>query len=242
MPLPRRGRGLALVVFSALTIVHTWPLVTAPNRLSRNDHPDTLLNEWTIAWVAHEAPRAPWHLFDANIFYPDRDTLAYSEHLTVPALMGAPLFWAGASPVLVYNLVLLAGFVLTGWATSVLGGRWTGDWPAGVGGGVILAFNPHRFTRPPHLPAQHGAFRPFFLLAFDGLLQQPGVRAALRLAAWFTLQSLVSVYLMVFTIVALGAGALARPEDWWGARAKRVAPFLAMAAAIAAAAILPFLL
>jgi len=38
------------------------------------------------------------------------------------------------------------------------------------------------------------------------------------------------------------AGALARPEDWWGARAKRLAPFLALAAAIAIAVNLPFLL
>src|SRR5262252_1611742 len=242
MPLPRGSRGLALVVFSALTIVHTWPLVTAPGRLSRNDHPDTLLNEWTIAWVAHEAPRAPWHLFDANIFHPDRDALAYSEHLTVPAAMGAPLFWAGASPVLVYNLVLLAGFALTGWAMSVLVWRWTGDWAAASIAGVVLAFNAHSFTRLPHLQAQHVEFLPFVLLAFDDLLREPSLRAALRLAAWFTLQSLVSVYLMVFTTVALAAGALVRPEDWWGARAKRLAPFVAVAAALAIAVNLPFLL
>src|SRR5262249_28100306 len=228
-------------VFSALTIVHTWPLITAPGRLSRNDHPDTLLNEWTIAWVAHEAPRAPWHLFDANIFYPDRDTLAYSEHLAVPAAMGAPLFWAGASPVLVYNLVLLAGFALTGWATFMLVWRWTGDRAAAIVAGVILAFNAHSFTRLPPLQAQHVEFLPFVLLAFDDLLRQPSLRAAVRLAAWFALQSLVSVYLMVFTAVALAAGALARPEDWWGARAKRLAPFLAVAGAIAVAVMLPFL-
>ena len=48
----------------------------------------------------------PLHLFEANIFYPAHDALAFSEPLIVPALIGAPLAWAGASPVLVYNLVV----------------------------------------------------------------------------------------------------------------------------------------
>lgn len=238
----RPSRWLALLIFVVLAIVHTWPLITAPGRLSRNDHPDTLLNEWAIAWVAHEAPRAPWHLFDGNIFYPDRGVLAYTESLTVPAAMGAPLFWAGASPVLVYNLLLLAGFALTGWAGAMLVWRWTGDWPAGLIAGVLLAFNAHSFTRLPHLQAQHVEFLPFVWLAFDDVLRQPQLRTGLKLGAWFVLQSLVSVYLMVFTVVALAVGGLARPEDWWGARAKRVAPALAVAAAVSITLLLPFLL
>jgi len=40
--------------------------------------------------VAHILPRAPLRLFEAPIFYPDAHTLAYSEHLLVPSLMGAP--------------------------------------------------------------------------------------------------------------------------------------------------------
>src|SRR6185312_541904 len=86
--------GLCLL----LAIAHTWPLATAPGTLSRNDNGDAQLNEWIMAWVGHQLPRAPTRLFDANIFYPARDTLAFSEPLIVPALMGAPLQWLGASP------------------------------------------------------------------------------------------------------------------------------------------------
>src|SRR5262249_59285988 len=113
--------------------------------------------------------------------------------------------------------------------------------PAGIIAGVVLAFNAHNFTRLPHLQAQHVEFLPLVLLAFDDLLREPSLRAALRLAGWFTLQSLVSVYMMVFTIVGLAARAIARAEDWWGARASRLAPYLAWAAAIAIAATVPFL-
>src|SRR5207244_5203749 len=114
----------------------------------------TRLNEWTMAWVAHQAPRAPLHLYDANIFYPERRTLAYSESLLVQAAMAAPLLWMGASPVLAYNIVLLAGFALTGWAMFLVLWRWTGDAMAALTGGILMGFNAHTLTRMPHLQAQ----------------------------------------------------------------------------------------
>src|SRR6476646_10441548 len=103
MSSPRGTSALAVCVL--LAILHTWPLVLHPGRYSRNDNADTQLNEWILAWVAHQLPRAPLHLFEANIFYPAHDALAFSEPLIVPALIGAPLAWAGASPVLVHNIV-----------------------------------------------------------------------------------------------------------------------------------------
>ena len=61
-----------------------WPLATDPGRLSRNDTADTVHHEWILAWDAHQLARDPRHLFDANIFYPERNTLAFSETLLVP--------------------------------------------------------------------------------------------------------------------------------------------------------------
>ena len=96
---------LSLAVFVVLAVLHTWPLVLAPDTLSRNDTADTVLHEWTLAWLAHQIVHDPLHLFDANIFYPDRLTLAYSDHLFIPGIFVAPLIWAGLSPVLAYNLL-----------------------------------------------------------------------------------------------------------------------------------------
>src|SRR5437870_3493975 len=134
-----------------LTIVHTWPLATAPGTLSRNDNGDAQLNEWILAWVAHQLPRAPLHLFDANIFYPAKDALAFSEPLVVPGLLGAPFAWLGASPVLVFNLMMMAGYALTAFAGYALVYRWTGDGAAGMLAGSTFAFNTHTLTRLPHV-------------------------------------------------------------------------------------------
>ena len=50
-------------------------------------------------------PRAPAHLVDANIFSPERGTLAFSETLIAPALVAAPLQWAGVGPILIYTRI-----------------------------------------------------------------------------------------------------------------------------------------
>ena len=243
---PGRPRPLAtwavLGLFILLAVVHTWPLVSAPGRFSRNDNFDTLLDEWTLAWVAHQAVRNPIHLFDANIFYPERHTLAYSENMVAQSLMVAPVSWAGGSPVLAFNLALIGGFALTGWAAACVMRRWTGSWLAGIMSGSLMAFNAHTLTRLAHLQAQHLEFFPFALLALDRLLASPKVTSALKLAGWFVLQSLTSIYFMVFTAVAIAAAVAVRPREWVGPRFRSFAPNAALAAGVAIAALAPFLI
>jgi hypothetical protein len=228
----------SLGLFAVLTIVHTWPMASDPAHLSRNDNGDTVLNEWTIAWVAHQAPRAPLRLYDANIFHPERDTLAYSEALIVQSAMAAPALWLGASPVLAYNLVLLAGFTLTAWSFALVVARWTDDWVAGILTGILAGYNAHTISRLPHLQAQHGEFLPLALFALDALLREPRTGHALRLAGWFALQALTSVYLLVFTAFGLTAAALTRRETWSVDRIKGIG----LAAAVAILLLMPFLL
>lgn len=237
----RNPRVVVLALFVLLAIVHTWPIASAPGRLGRNSQSDTKLNQWTMAWVAHQIVRDPVHLFDANIFYPERHTLAFSEHLFVQSMMVAPVQWVGGSPVLAYNLALLAGFALTGWATAVVIQRWTGSWLAGIMSGSLMAFNAMTLTRLPHIQMQHMEFFPFALLAFDRLLVTPRLKHALQLALWYVLQSLTSVYFLVFTAVALGVSALTRPGDWLGQRARVLLPWVLLAAVVATMALLPFL-
>src|SRR4029453_4866449 len=122
----------ALLLFLGLAVAHTWPLASNPATLSRNDNGDTTLIEWTLAWDAHQVLRAPWNLFEANIFYPPHHTLAFSRPLFSVCAVGAPLLWSGLSPVLVYNLLVIAGLTLSGWSLCLVVRRWTGDWIAGV--------------------------------------------------------------------------------------------------------------
>jgi hypothetical protein len=235
----RRSTAAAVCVF--LAVLHTWPLVLHPGRYSRNDNADTELNEWILAWVQHELPRAPGHLFDANIFYPAHDVLAFSEPLIVPAILGAPFAWSGASPVLVYNLVLIAGFALTAFATFVLVERWTLSWTAGLLAGSAFAFNTHTLTRLAHVQGIHIYSLPLALLAADVLLREGTWTAAAGLVASLALAAYTSGYLIVFAAVMLALYAVAAAPAWlpnW----RRVVPRVAVAAVVAAIVLVPIYL
>ena len=94
----RRRPALAvLLMFVVLAVIHTWPHRVCAGELWPQQHRRHAAESWTMAWVAHQVVRDPVHLFDANIFYPERHTLAFSEHLFVQSMMGAPVRWAGGS-------------------------------------------------------------------------------------------------------------------------------------------------
>ena len=237
----RRLAAGALAACLALAVLHTWPLATGPAVLSRHDNADAMLNEWIVAWVAHQAPRAPLHLFDANIFHPEPRALAFSEHMTVQGLMGAPVFWLGGSPLLAYNLLVMAGLALSAWAMWLLLKRWTGSSAAGAVAGSLLAFNAHTLTRLPHLQALHLEFMPVVLLALDRLLVERRARDAVLLGVACALQGLTSNYLLVFTAMAAAVGVAVRVNEWRRPAPARTAALLGLAAAIAAALVAPFL-
>jgi len=237
----RRLAAGALAACLALAVLHTWPLATHPGVLSRHDNADAMLNEWIVAWVAHQAPRAPLQLFDANIFYPEPRSLAFSEHMTVQGLMGGPVLWLGGSPLLAYNLLVIAGLACSAWAMWLLLQRWTGSRAAGAVAGTLVAFNAHTLTRLPHLQALHLEFIPVVLLALDRLLVERRARDAVLLGVACALQGLTSNYLLVFTAVAVAVGAAVRVNEWQRPAPVRTAALLGLAAVIAAALLAPFL-
>ena len=238
---PRRDAAIVLGVFLLLAVVHTWPLATNPGVLSRNDNGDAQLNAWIVAWIAHQLPRSPAHLFDGNIFYPARDTLAFSEPLIVPALLAAPVLWLGGSPVLAHNLVLILGFALTGLAAHAVVYRWTGDRLAGLVSGSLFAFNTHTLTRLAHLQAQHAYGLPLALFFTDRLIGRPGLLPAVGLAASMAVMACTSGYLLVFATVIIGIALAVRLPEW-RARPAGVLAGLSAAAGIAAVVTLPILI
>jgi hypothetical protein len=239
----RRRPGITLLLFFiGMAVVQTWPLASDPAHLSRNDNADTILNEWTLAWVAHQAVVSPGHLFDANIFYPERYTLAYSESMIVQSAMAAPLLWLGASPVLAYNIVLIAGFALNGWVLAMILRRWTGDIVAAMLSGMLFAFNANILTRLPHMQALHVEFLPLALFTWDRVLRTRRVRDAVALGLAVALQSLTSVYLMIFSLCAMCAAGVARAGDWLAGRLGQNVRLLLTAMAVAGAIGTPFLL
>ena len=222
-----------------MAVAHSWPLASDPGHLSRIDNDDWAQNTWTLAWEARALASHPLQLFNGPIFHPERNTIAYSEHMFVQSVMGAPLFWIGVSPVLIHNLLTIAGFALSGWAMCLLMARWTGNHWAGILAGLIYAFNAHSLTRFAHLQAMHVEFFPLLLYAVDRWIVERTRALAILTGVAFVLQALCSNYHLVFSAFILLAVALVRWQAWWPHRHMRV--HWLWIGGIAAIGVVPFL-
>jgi hypothetical protein len=188
-----------ILLFTVLTAVMTFPQVLHL-RDGVHDDGDPLLITWVLAWVAHQVPFAPAHIFDANIFYPERNTLAYSESMIVPGMIVAPLHWLGVHPILVYNLVFLSGFAISGVGVALLVRRLTGNTAAAILAGIVFAFPPYRIDHYAHLQLQQTQFIPLALWAFHRLLDTERVRDGVLLGVFVACQLLSCVYYGIFLI------------------------------------------
>ena len=208
-PYPDRTAGFvvsgwqAALIFTILTAALTWPQVAHP--LSVPPHDDAYFSMWRLAWIAHQLPRDPTHLFDGNTLYPAKDTLAYSDAVLLQGVMGAPLIWLGAPVVFAYNLHILATFVLCALGMFLLVRDVTGNPAAGLVAGVIFAFAPYRFDHYVHLELVSAQWMPFALWMLHRTLQSGRLTDGLMTGAFGALQGLSCVYLMVFfaTVMAV---------------------------------------
>jgi hypothetical protein len=189
---------LAACLYAALTFVMAWPLTANPAGTVMWGGPDPNLFMWTLAWDTHAFTSAPLSIFDANIYYPERLTLAYSENLIGSAVLAAPVLWVTGNPVLALNVVALLSCVLCGLGAYLLGRRAGLSQGAALLSGVVFAFSPARFIRLGQLHLTTVQWVPFGL-AFLHAYLDGGRRRDLRLAAaFFTLQALTSGHGIVF--------------------------------------------
>ena len=199
-----RGRGewagIALL-FTVLSAAATWPQIVRPAGIP--DHRDAWLNLWRLAWVAHQLPRDPAHLFDANIHYPEKRTLAYSDATLLQGIVAAPFLWMGAALPHVHTALVIGSFVFSGVAMWMLVTALTGMSSAGIAAGIVFAFAPYRFDHYMHLELLWSGWMPLTLLmlhrTFDAGARGAGVAAGLLFAA----QGFSSIYYAVFFATAL---------------------------------------
>ena len=156
MPKTRSARELLVAtgIFTLASLVFTFPLATALGQANRLDSPDALLNGWIVSWNLEQLRNDPLHLFDANIFFPEKGALAYSENLLTASLIAAPVALVSDNPILLVNVALLAAFVFSGLATFALAFELTHDRLAAYLAGILFAFAPYRFAHLPHLQLQ----------------------------------------------------------------------------------------
>ncbi|HUK12899.1 MAG TPA: glycosyltransferase family 39 protein, partial [Thermoanaerobaculaceae bacterium] len=144
-------RSRAALLFLVLALVMTWPLALHLDR-AVTDPGDPLLNTWIMAWDLHKlGTGSPRGLFDANIFFPNHRTLAYSEHLLPQALLAALPTRLAGNPIVGYNCVLLLALASSALGMYVLARHLTGSEAGAVFAGIAFAFSPFMMGHLSHL-------------------------------------------------------------------------------------------
>jgi hypothetical protein len=197
-PTLRLNVAVALT-FVALTVLVTYPQVRGFTT-SVPYHSDPYFSMWRLGWVAHALRTNPSGLFDANIFYPEHNTLAYSDAMLLPGLALAPLFWAGIHPVIIYNSALVMALALSGHAAFLLARRLTGNVGAAMVAGVIYAFAPYRFTHYMHLELQLVFWIPLALWLVHRIMADGRVRDGVVLGLTVAAQLLSCIYVGIFSL------------------------------------------
>lgn len=235
---PRRFAIAAWFSFYlALAVAATWPLTR-----DAADHVYGLgtppLNVWAMGFVQHQLLEAPLRLFDGNAFYPYEKTLAFSEHLFLPALSSWPIAALSGNLVLAHNLAALLALALAGLGMHLLARELTGDGAAACAAGVLYAFHTWNLNELIRLQILSNQWFPFLLLALVRYFARPSWRGAVLAALAYLAQSLSCMYWALYAPLVAGAALLALQVQ------KRLAwrslvP-LAVALAGAGLAILPF--
>jgi len=224
-------------VYLVLAIAWSWPLpLHLANRFT-HDPGDPLLNTYLIWWNAQTVPLTAAY-WSPPFYWPMRGTLALSEHLAGLWPITTPLQLLGASPLLAYNLVIIASTWWTGLATHALTRRLTASTLAAYCAGIAFAYAPYRTSQLAHIQLYACWWIPVILLALHAYYEERRARWLVLLSVAYLLQGLTNGYYLLFLPVLIGAWIL-----WFTRRPQIDAAWRALLAlAVSLGLSLPFLL
>jgi hypothetical protein len=202
---------VATFLAAVLAVVFTWPIAGRFGSAGRVDSGDGLFSIWNVAWVAHALTDPSADLFDANIFYPADNTLAFSEANVVAGAMAVPVWWLTGNPHAASNWVILCSFALAALAAYVLVIRLTGSRAGGTIAALGFAFCAFIFAHVAHVQLLMSFGLPIVLLAMHRFTARPDWRGAAWLGGAMALAGLACGYYGVFGGLMAGLGVV-----WFG--------------------------
>lgn len=193
-----------LGLFVLLTAVLLFPLsVRFWDHLP--DWGDPLENIWVLASAGRALVTDPLNLYHANIFYPYPNALAFSESQAASAVTALPIWLATDNPVLAYNFVFLAAFVLSAFNTYLLAYDLTQSRGGAILAGAAFAFWAYKFNHLSHINLVTLQWLPLAIFALRRSLIQDRAVFAVLFAVTLVLQCLSSWYAALMTMLVVGA-------------------------------------
>lgn len=197
------GFAVAFLGYTLLTLLQFRGLIGQLSTSAPHDLGDPILSTWILWWNAHHLPFVG-NWWNGLAFFPVHGSLAFSDHRVGLALIASPVQWAGGSPVLAYNVTLLATYVLSAMAAHALTWVLTRDHAAAAVSGLVFGFNPFRASHIAHLELLAAFWLPLALVALHRYVERSDARWLWLFGASWAMQGLSSGYYFLYSAPLIG--------------------------------------
>lgn len=150
------SKKIVLFLISAFTFIIaaiyiTYPLIfhlgTSTTGLA-----DELLIAWIHSWVMHAVLSGNiLSIFDANIYYPYKNSLAFSDTFFITSFLTYPVTSIIGQPIVANNLIIIFGLAFLGFSIYILSYYLTKDFGASLFSGLLVIFSPAVLDKRIHL-------------------------------------------------------------------------------------------
>lgn len=188
-----------VLLFGAIAVVMTHPLAGRMTSTLPENLGDPLLNSWIIGWGSQRLLAGLEGFWQAPIFFPYPNTLAYSEHLLGVTVFVAPVYWATGNAVLAHNVALISSYILAAAGMFLLARALTGRTDAALVAALAFAFSPYRTGgQMARLQLLMSGWLPLTVLGLHRYLGTGRRRYLAGFAAAYVIGSLANTYFFFF--------------------------------------------
>lgn len=187
-------------IFFFLAVYITYPLI-----FHLGDYVtgfgDELFIAWNHNWVIHALFTDPLNIFNANIYFPYKNTLAFSEPFFTSSILSIIPVLLIRQPIAAVNFIFISSIMLTGFAVYLLCLNLTKNHLASLICAFLLIFSPAFLDKKTHLQVIALEHIPFSILFTFLYLKKQRFVYLIFSALFFLLQmynSFMPGYFLVF--------------------------------------------
>ena len=236
---------VAVVLTTALALLYLRPVWQVWQDHIAPVPEDSVFNLWVLKWGVHQIRLGLPDVWNANIYYPARGTLAFSDHLLGPAFQLFLFELAVPNAIAGYNFLFVTSFIASALATAWVARRSGASGFAALLAGWMFAFSPFRLQHLNHIQMLIAQWIPLTLWWWDRLLAERTPGNAARFLVFYVLHVTGGCYLAymihVPLLVLLANRAAVQGRELFSLRSLRVlAPVAVVCAALLAMLFLPY--
>ncbi len=133
---------------------------------------DELLITWILNWNIHALQHDILHIFNANIFYPFNNSLAFSDTHFISSVIGFFFSFISSEPTFIFNVNVIFSLTTLGFFTYLLVYILTKNIYAALVSGTLVAFSTFTVNKIVHLQVLSIQWIPLSLLFFIKFLEE----------------------------------------------------------------------